>query len=236
MQPYFFPYIGYFQLISSADKFILYDDVNYINRGWINRNNVLVDGKSSLITLPLKGASQNKLIYEVDIENEGKGIEKLIKTIHFNYKKAPHFDRVIPLIEGAFENASKNIAEFNFLELKLVCNYLGIETHIESTSRSYNNSNLKGAERILDICLRESAKVYINPIGGTELYQKEAFVERGIDLFFLKPMLTEYKQFNQSFVPWLSIIDVLMFNTIEQTKQLLKQYQLVEYVQTGKNS
>jgi len=227
MQPYFFPYIGYFQLIAAVDKFVIYDDVNYINRGWINRNNVLVDGKSALVTLPLKGASQNKKIYEIDVNNEGKEINKLLKTISIAYKKAPFFNPVFDLIEHIFAEPSKNIAAFNIRQLKLICNYCGITTHFIDSSRIYSNSNLKGPDRILDICIQESATRYINPIGGTELYDKNSFNKNGIDLLFIKSLLTEYKQLNHLFVPWLSIIDVLMFNSKEQTLDLLRNYELV---------
>lgn len=226
MQPYFFPYLGYFQLIAAVDKFIIYDDVNYINKGWINRNNILVGGKPTLITLPLKEASQNRRIYEIDISPEKKVVDKLLKTLVMNYKKAPYFEPVYALIQQIFSNTSCSIAEFNLNQITSICTYLEINTQIIPTSRPYDNHQLKGEERIIDICIRERAEVYINPIGGVELYDSRKFEENGIKLFFIESPMIEYSQFNQPFVPWLSIIDVLMFNSVDQTSQFIKQYQL----------
>jgi len=227
MQPYFFPYIGYFQLISAVDKFVIYDDVNFINKGWINRNNILVGGKSVLITFPLKESSQNKKIHDINTIRDIKVIEKLLKTISTNYKKAPYFDQVFEMIHQIFMTVSSSIAEFNLLQLKLVCNYLEITAQFVNSSSLYNNDNLKGEERIVDICIQEKAEIYINPIGGVELYNKNSFKKNDIKLLFIKSQEIQYKQFKNPFVPWLSIIDVLMFNSVEQTKEILKKYQLV---------
>jgi hypothetical protein len=227
MQPYFFPYIGYFQLIAAVDKFVVFDDVNYINKGWINRNNILVSGKPCMITLPLKGASQNKRIHEIDLAGGEKELNKLLKTIVINYKRAPYFYPVHDLIQKIFGAASINIAEFNLTQLRLICNYLLINTQIIPSSIIYNNYHLKGEERIIDICIKENSDVYINPIGGIELYDRYKFEVKGIKLFFIKPHISEYSQLNHPFVPWLSIIDVLMFNSVEQVRQILKQYELV---------
>jgi hypothetical protein len=227
MQPYFFPYIGYFQLIASVDKFVLFDDVNYINKGWINRNNILVEGKPVLITLPLNKASQNKKIHEIETTADRKVVEKLLKTIFMNYRKAPYFDSVFLIIQQIFETTQSSIAEFNLIQLKSICSYLEIPTQIVYSSRLYSNTHLKGEERIIDICLQELAEVYINPIGGIDLYHRDMFEKNGIQLSFIKPLSTEYNQFQHQFVPWLSIIDVLMFNSVTQSKEILKQYQLV---------
>jgi hypothetical protein len=227
MQPYFFPYIGYFQLIDAVDKFIIYDDVNYINRGWINRNNLLVGGKSFLFTLPLREASQNKKIHEIAITQDRKVIDKLLKTVAANYKKASYFEPVYELVGQIFNNSATSIAGFNLVQLKSICRYIGIDTQIEESSTFYNNAHLKGEERIVDICARESASVYINPIGGVELYNRNLFEEKGVELCFLKTTMIEYAQFTNPFVPWLSIIDVLMFNNIDQIRKMLKQFQLI---------
>src|SRR5258708_10595741 len=227
MQPYFFPYMGYFQLIYAVDKFIIYDDVNYINRGWINRNNVLVNGKPFLVTLPLKEASQNKKIREIAVTDDRKAIDKLLKTIATNYKRAPYFEPVYELVHQIFDHSTKSVAEFNLRQLKSVCRYIEINTKIEDSSVFYNNAHLKGEDRIVDICVCESARVYINPIGGVELYHRNLFEEKDIKLFFLKTTMTEYSQFDNPFIPGLSIIDVLMFNSVDQIKMMLKQFQLI---------
>lgn len=227
MQPYLFPYIGYFQLINAVDKFIVYDDVNYIKRGWINRNNILVGRSPSLLTLPLRQASQNKKIHEIAVTADEKEVRKLLKTISHNYKNAPYFEQTNELIEKIFAYSSISIADFNCNQLELICHYLGVTTQIQRTAKEYNNGDLKGEERILDICIREKADNYINPIGGTELYHRNLFEEKGIALRFLKPNLVEYEQFGNPFVPWLSIIDVLMFNGKERTKNMLNQFELI---------
>ena len=227
MQPYFFPYIGYFQLINSTDIFVVYDDVNYINKGWINRNNILVNGKATLITLALKNASQNKLINETEISDDTKNIEKLLKSIELSYKKAPFFEIIFPMIIDIITAKSTTIADSNLNCIKTICNYLDISTKIIPTSTIYNNTHLKAQHRILDICQQEKATQYINPIGGIEIYTKELFENMGIKLNFIKTNLIEYKQFKNEFIPGLSIIDVLMFNSKDKIKEIINQYTLV---------
>lgn len=228
MQPYIFPYIGYFQLINAVDKFVFYDDVNFIKRGWINRNQLLVTDNPFLFSIPLKEASQNKLINQVQIEYDVKWIRKLYLTIENNYKKAPFFDGVYNLIQQVFEANHITIADLCIDSIKQVVNYLELEVVFEKSSEKYQETKgLEKAERIIKICQINQAKTYINPIGGKELYQKETFKENGIDLNFIESQLTSYPQFNNNFVPGLSIIDVLMFNNQKDVKEMLNHYQLV---------
>ena len=227
MQPYFMPYIGYFQLINAVDKFVLLDDVNYINRGWINRNNILVNGKSNLFVVPLQDASQNKHINEIEIVDESKWKTKLLKTIELSYKKAPYFSSVYSIIDGIINSSHSNISDFNYFALVSICNYVGIETEIVPSSSAYKNAHLKAQDKIIDICLAENASVYINPIGGTELYDKNAFIGKKIELFFIKSGQVQYLQFVNEFVPWLSMIDVMMFNNVERIKGFLNLFQLI---------
>jgi len=227
MQPYFLPYIGYFQLLNAVDKFVLYDDVNFINRGWINRNNMLIGGKSHLFTLPLANASQNRLIYDVQLVEDVSGRKKLLKTIQQAYQKAPYFQAVFPLLEEIVYLDTQNIAELIYKSLLKLAEYLEIRTEIVRSSRVYGNSDLKGQDRILDICKKEGATQYINPIGGQELYDKSQFEQKGIRLNFIKSLLRPYPQFKNAFVPWLSILDVLMFNDMDRTRELLQDFELV---------
>ena len=227
MQPYIFPYIGYFQLIKSVDKFVLYDDVNFINRGWINRNRILVNGSDSMFTIPLKDASQNKLINEIDVnwDNNWKG--KFLKTIEQAYKKAPFYENILPIIEKTIEVQEVQFNKIIENNLRLICEYLEIKTEIISSSTIYQNTDKKAQERILDICLHEKANHYINPIGGLELYDKEIFANENMQMNFIKSSPVEYKQFKNEFVPWLSMIDVLMFNSKEEINKFLDNYELV---------
>lgn len=227
MQPYLFPYLGYFQLIASVDKFVFYDDVNYINKGWVNRNNLLVNNQAHLFTIPLSAVSQNKLILETRVSPEQAWKTKLLKTIETAYRKAPHFDVVFLMISEWIAHPPEFISELNVRSTKEICEYLDITTELENSSSVYNNSELKGQHRILDICLKEKAETYINPIGGMSIYDSSLFAEKNIELLFLKTTFTPYKQYANEFVPGLSIIDYLMFLSPEDIKQKLKEFTFV---------
>lgn len=227
MQPYLFPYVGYFQLINAVDTFVIYDDVNYINKGWINRNNILVNGKANLFTISLKDASQNKLINEIELLFSEVEKNKLLKTLNMSYKKTPFFEPVYQIFENQLNFKSNNISDFNLFGIKQVCDYLQIKTTLRPTSSSYNNSELSGEERIIDICNKESANIYINPIGGRDIYTPDKFLNSKIQLYFIKSNNINYKQFKNEFVPWLSIIDVMMFNSVEEIQLMLNQFELI---------
>lgn len=227
MQPYIFPYIGYFQLINAVDKFVIYDDVNFINKGWINRNNILVGGKAHLFTIPLQDASQNKLIREVALAKHDPWQKKLLKTIQQSYQKAPGYQKVFDLIQEIVNLEVGSINELAIHALQKTCDFMDIGTEIVASSTIYNNTHLKGQDRILDICKQENADHYINPIGGMELYDRNKFENEGIRLNFIKSISCPYPQFKNAFVPWLSVIDVLMFNRSEDIKKQLEAYELI---------
>lgn len=227
MQPYIFPYIGYFQLINAVDTFIVYDDVAFINKGWINRNNVLVGGRASMFTVPLVGASQNRLIREIEVDNLLNWSKKFLKTIEQSYKKAPFYREGFSIVEQVFKCPAANIAELTVSSLKETCKYLKINTKIVESSIVYNNQDLKAQGRILDICLQEKAAHYINPIGGMAIYDKQLFADNKILLNFIKSKPILYKQFNQEFTPWLSMIDVLMFCSVDEIHEHLNKFELV---------
>jgi WbqC-like protein family len=227
MQPYIFPYIGYFQLINAVDKFIIYDDVNFINKGWINRNRILVNGKDSLFTIPLKEASQNKLINSIEVNWDSTWKSKFLKTIEQSYKKAPYYSQVLPLIEDLLATERVVFSEIIYKNLTQICQYLGIKTQIVPSSSIYSNTELKAQERIIDICKQEQANIYINPIGGLALYNKADFKDINKELFFIKSKAISYLQYKNEYMPWLSIIDVLMFNSQEQVSSMLNEYELV---------
>lgn len=228
MQPYLFPYIGYFQLIQAADLLVFYDDVHFINRGWINRNRILVNGEPHLISIPCKKASQNKLIYEVELGLDHKSRQKILRTFQMSYKKAPYFKQVYQLIENTLSGPEKNIAELAAKSIKEVIQYLGLSITCKNSSVHYpHNRNLKKADRLIDICHQESIFNYINPQGGKEIYTKAYFKEKGVKLHFLVPQIIPYPQFGNTFVPWLSILDIMMFNSREKiSKAFLNAYEL----------
>lgn len=212
MQPYFLPYIGYFQLMSSADTFVLYDDVNFIKRGWINRNRVNLGGIAHVVTIPLKHASQNKLICEIDISDDRHWREKTLKTIRQAYARASQFARVYPLVEAIIMHPTSNLADYLHHSLLTLHRHLGLPTRLVGTSRTYGNRALKGQARIIDICKREQAERYVNAMGGVELYDREAFEAHSLQLAFLRPGLATYDTGAMPFVRGLSIVDALMHN------------------------
>jgi hypothetical protein len=220
MQPYLFPYIGYFQLINSVDKFVIFDDVNYINKGWINRNNILMNNMATMFTLSLQGASQNKRIDEIHIAEQEKWNLKFIKTLRMAYAKAPFFNEGLDLIQSILDYKEDNLSLFLGNSIKSISDYLEIKAEIIPSSKKYDTQLLKAQDKIIKICSRENASEYINPIGGIELYSKGAFENNKIKLTFIKTDSVIYKQFKDTFVPNLSIIDVIMFNGRE-TKQFL---------------
>lgn len=224
MQPYFFPYIGYFQLINAVDLFVLYDDVNYIKGGWINRNRLLLNGKSHLITLRVRKASPNRLINEIELDGYQK---KSIKSFRQAYQKAPYFNDVMPIIEDIYSYSSLNLAKFLHNSIRQVQQYIQCHTPVIFSSQIPKNKNSKGAEKIVNICSIINAEEYINAIGGTSLYSKEFFTNKGIMLKFLKTDRIEYPQFDNVFVPNLSIIDTLMFNSLKKVQCFLNAYKLI---------
>lgn len=229
MQPYIFPYIGYFQLVSTVDVFVFYDDVNFIKKGWINRNNILVNGKSNLFTVPLLKASQNNTIKDTLINSENfiDWKNKFAQTIVLNYKKAPFFSQVHNIIMDVIDQEHKSISDMAVKSIVAISKYLGFKTEFHLASERYHNQSLNRQDRLIDICKKESADHYINALGGQELYDKEDFLKSGVKLDFLKPLEISYKQFNSEFVPWLSILDILMFNSIDDTNDFISQYELI---------
>ncbi len=230
MQPYLFPYIGYFQLVNAVDKFIFYDDVNFIKRGWIARNNILVNDKPNLFSIPLEYVSQNSKINQVKIkkDNYQQWLSKFDKTIFQAYAKAPYYKDIEPIIVELLTKEYNYIGELSKASIKTICEFLDIESEVINSSEIYKNSDLKGQDRILDICITENADVYINPVGGKNLYDFDTFTKNGIKLHFLQATLIPYTQFGKDFVPWLSIIDILMFNSKEDIqKKLLPAYQII---------
>ncbi|NLY76517.1 MAG: WbqC family protein [Tissierellia bacterium] len=227
MQPYFFPYIGYWQLINAVDKYIIYDDVNYIKRGWVNRNRILVNGQARLINLKIHKASQNILINETKILIDPIYNKKLLKTIEHSYKKAPYYNEIFPIIERIILQEDENLARYLEFSIKEICKYLCIDTEIIISSSLNKNNHLKGQEKIIEICKILGADEYYNPIGGKELYSYEDFLNEGIKLNFLQTRTVNYKQFDNDFVPNLSIIDVMMFNSVDEIKKMLHDYEIL---------
>ncbi len=227
MQPYFLPYIGYWQLMNAVDKYIIYDDVNYIKGGWINRNRILLNGQPHYINLQLKGASPNKLINEIEVNQDKTFIKKTLNMVTNVYSKAPYFNNIFPLLTQIFDCDKKYLHEFITNSFFVLNNYMGISTELIISSQIKKNCSLHGQEKVIDICKSQHGDTYYNAIGGMELYSKKEFINNGINLVFLKTNDIEYAQFNNNFVNNLSILDVLMFNSRDKVLQLLNEYQLL---------
>lgn len=228
MQPYIFPYLGYFQLIHATDTFVFYDDVNFIKRGWINRNRILVNGGNQLFTVPLKKASQNRLINEIELAIDAVWLKQFYKTIEHNYKKAPYFEQTYELIKSIFQEPHKNISELAIHSVITICDYLEMNKNFVISSEKYHETKgQEKSERLINITKACNGTEYINPKGGKALYDKTVFESAGLALKFLESKPVEYLQFKNKFVPNLSIIDVLMFNSPEEINVMLKQYELV---------
>ena len=229
MQPYFMPYIGYFQLINTVDKFIFYDDVTFIKQGWINRNQILINNQAKMFCIPLSNASSHVLIKDVLISESAyqKWKKSFLNSIFFSYKKAKNYSKINNLIEKILEKKPEKISELAIKSVIEVAQYLNLKTEFEICSDVYSNTYLSGQNRVLDICRREKATTYINPFGGMELYSQSIFYEKNIELFFIKANKSIYPQFSEEFVPFLSIIDVLMFNDIHDIHEQLDNFTLL---------
>jgi hypothetical protein len=226
MQPYFLPYLGYFQLMSAVDKFVIFDDVNYIQRGWINRNRILLNGEAHTFTIPLVGASQNRQICDLELA-PGPWRPKLLRTIQQAYARAPYFHQTFELCEQIINCDSPMLDGYILNSLELLAQRLQIGASVVTSSRVYKNSELKGQMRILDICQREQADVYVNAPGGAGLYSQQMFEEKAIKLLILHPEELLYQQFRDENIAGLSVLDVLMFNSVEVVKELLQKRSLV---------
>ena len=228
MQPYLFPYIGYWQLINAVDTFVIFDDVNFIKKGWINRNKILINGKESIITFPLIKASQNKLINEIDLFVNNKDKKKIIAKLEIAYKKAPYFDNTINLVKEIINADLSCIAEYSANSITKISNFLEIDVSFDFSSiQSPESKGIDKADRLIHICKKNNSNQYVNSIGGQKLYSKEYFNANGINLSFIENDIEPYSQFGEEFVPNLSIIDVIMFNDKKHVRKMLNKYKLI---------
>lgn len=227
MQPYFFPYIGYHQLIGAVDQFIIYDNIKYTKKGWVNRNRMLRNGTDATFSLPIKKGSDFDNVCERQVADTFSA-DKFLAQLRGAYQKAPFFKPTIAFVERALSAPDPNLYTFLHHSINETINYLGLDTKVLTSSEVDIDHDLAGQNKVIALCKAVGATTYVNPIGGQDLYARETFAENGISLKFLKPALIEYTQFDAPFVPWLSIIDVLMFNALEDVRdRFLPGYELV---------
>jgi hypothetical protein len=225
MQPYLFPYLGYFQLMAASQIFVVYDDVQFIKGGWIHRNRILLNGTPVWMTLPVASAA-----HTVEIRDReyiaGEHRAKLLRRIHGAYRRAPQFAPTMTLVEKILALPTSSVAELNTCALREIAGLLGIAAKIVISSSIEKDSNTHGAARVASICKRLGATAYLNSIGGLELYDPRFFREHGLSLLFLEPQFTAYVQNSESFVPALSILDVLMHNAVATVRQMVRGFQI----------
>ena len=228
MQPYFLPYLGYWQLIREADIFVIYDNIQYTKKGWFNRNYILCCNKKLCITVPIKKDSDYLDVNQRYLSDDYKRhISKIINQISSNYRRAPYFESVMPFLTEILSNQEVNLFNYNYHIINAIVDYLEINTKLLVSSSIFIDHNQKGQDRVISMLKELGASMYINPIGGLDLYNKEAFIEEGIKLRFLESKLPPYRQFEDEFVPSLSIIDILMFNDKEKISNMLAEYSIL---------
>lgn len=226
MQPYFLPYLGYWQLLAAVDRFVVYDNIEYTKKGWINRNRFLRHGAEAPFTLPLKKDSDFLDVRDRRLADDFNPAT-LLNPFREAYRKAPYFDTVFPLIETIVTAAPKNLFDYLLNSLVVTAGYLEITTPIVVSSTIPIDHRLRAGEKVLAICGSLGADRYLNAIGGRALYSPAPFAAEGIELKFIQSRPVTYPQFGQPFVPGLSILDVMMFNSPDAVKRLLGEYDLL---------
>lgn len=228
MQPYLLPYIGYFQLIAAVDEFVIYDAVKYTKKGWINRNRFLRDGVPAVFTLPIEKGSDALDICERRVAATFAP-DGLCAQIAQAYRRAPQVVQTMPLVESVLAYRGTDLFDHLRYTLERTCAHLEIGTPIRVSSGIEGATSLRRQDRVLDICGRLGATTYVNPIGGTGLYEPATFSAHGIALRFLRARPFAYAQFGHAFVPWLSILDVLMFNPVSSLRTVIREgYDLID--------
>ena len=224
-QPYFLPYFPYWQLIAAADAFLVSDDYAFMKGSWIPRNRILINGRIQYFRIEVEKQSCHRYIKDCRVAS--LNVPEKLRTLEMAYHKAPYFEDGYALAQRILLCQETGLADFLTHSIREVCAYLGIGTPLLKTSDLPGNNLLRREERVYDFCHRLGATHFINPIGGQALYSKESFRREGIELHFLHSEAAPYRQFDDTFVPDLSVVDAIMFNSREELHQRLGQYRLV---------
>lgn len=233
MQPYLFPYMGYWQLMKAVDRFVIYDDVNYIKGGWINRNRILVNGEPAYVTIPLAQASPHAMINTLRMQAGPRWRDKLTRSLMLTYGRSPHFDSVWPTLARIINYDTDDLADFLTHQLVELAGSLGLTTAFQRSSLSNPKHTLTGQARVIDICKQNGATHYVNASGGRNLYDGATFHDHGVNLSFLSCQTPPYPQRAPAFVPHLSIVDTLMAVGLEATARYLDAYELLDSMPTS---
>lgn len=227
MQPYFFPYIGYFQLMAAVDCFVFYDNAQYMKGGWINRNRILRNDSPAWLTFPIVHDDYRLPINQRCYFRNSGQIRSLLSKIEGAYAEAPYFRYVFPLLTELLNSNNENVASFNVCVLERLARHLGIKCNFLLASSFQDSAALQAQSRVIEICRHLGADIFINPIGGLELYENTHFTDAGIELSFLRTRPSTYPQSGSTHLPFLSIVDVMMFNSESQIFALLQEYDLL---------
>ena len=223
MQPYFFPYIGYFQLMDAVDTFVFYDDAQFMKGGWVNRNRILHKGEAAWWTYPIVREDFRLTIRERRYGKSGAQLESMKGKLEGAYRRAPRSPASCPRSAAHLAHDDDHVSGFNQAHLEGLASLLGIDCRFATSSEIDHDRTLSGQARVIEICRQLGATQYFNAIGGVALYDPKAFADAGIELSFVQPGPVSYPQFDDPHVPYLSIVDVLMFNTVPQAKALLRE-------------
>lgn len=247
MQPYFFPYLGYFQAMHAVDKYILHDQLNYIKEGFIHRNRYLTTGGDvKFFNVAVQKKSSNALIADIRVADHVGWRGKIKEQFKQNYRRAPFFEDVFPLVEKVVDADTDLLAEINAKSIAMVKGYLGLSCDLVPNAENYLDieDNLraiyvKGVEgravvekktmRVLMVCQRENADIFVNATGGRDLYRPDQFRAYGVDLYFVQSDLIKYPQYGMKyFQPNLSILDALFNCSPEHVVDMVGRYQLIQ--------
>jgi hypothetical protein len=190
---------------------VLYDNIEYTKKGWINRNRILQHGKEAMLSLPLKSASDYLPIVERQLAEQFDRA-KMLRQIEGAYRRAPWFEETWPLVSAIVNYPDNNLFAYLQHSIVALCQHLQLHTRIVVSSSIAIDHSLKGADKVMALCHQLGASDYINSIGGQQLYDKPAFLAQQIRLHFIRARPLQYAQFGAEFIPWLSMLDVLMFN------------------------
>lgn len=230
MQPYFFPYIGYFTLIKHTDMFVVFDMAQYIRRGWIHRNRILgFHGEPVFVNAQIVKAPQNTPIHQIKLKSGDGWKEEILKKVEAYRNIAPYYQEVYHLVESCLNASGSSLAELNVHSIIAVSEFLGLSPNMVQLSEL--NINLEDIQQPDDWGLRVAqyygADEYINAPGGQEFYSREKYGQNGVEMFFYRAKLPPYNQRTPVFHAGLSIIDVMMFNTKEEIHQMIDDFDIL---------
>lgn len=224
MQPYFFPYVGYFDLICNCNRFVVFDEAQYIKQGWINRNRVLHPGEGwQYVTVPVQKHRSSTRIGQVSIVPDDSWKSKLKARLTHLKSHAPHYAETMDLLDDCLDSDERSISKFNVAIIEKICRFLGIEFNCSYISELGLDlgSGLGPGDWALQLARRLKARNYVNLPGGEDLFDAAAFQKSDIGLCIRKIEPFVYSTGKYVFQENLSIIDVLMWNSVTEIRRYL---------------